>query len=360
MDDKTRETVLDPTFLQPGVVARGGALALAAVGIGAGVLLACWGASMFFNSSSKRLDALIAKVEELVQRSDRTDEVVAKLDDLRREAGKMGGGITARLAAIEGSIEEIKHRPIIPGNPGNHEKTNGNVIEREVTVFHTVSHDNGSAVWTGWQYADGASADQPPKNQFCYWGSERLGGTTATARIDLAHNGKRLQNIGAGVPQLENALQKCIWWTSFPQPSAPAPNQPELKPNDPPAAPVQRMMQLSASENLNLRAAPDPTSDKLLAPPNDFIPKDRIVEPRFKDLSTDCRRVDVPGAVHRIWCPVFYGDAAGWVNALYLNTPNGPLSCSIDPTSFNCSGGDGAPPRPATIQPPSPATWPPR
>ena len=166
MDDKTRETVLDPTFLQPGVVARGGALALAAVGIGAGVLLACWGASMFFNSNSKRLDALTAEFEELVQRPDRTDELVAKLDDLKREAGKMGSGIPARLASIEGSIEEIKHRPIIPGNPGNHEKTNGTVIERQVTVFQTVPHDNGSAVVTGWQYPDGASADQPPKILF--------------------------------------------------------------------------------------------------------------------------------------------------------------------------------------------------
>jgi hypothetical protein len=214
MDDKTRETVLDPTFLQPGVVARSGAVALAAVGIGTGVLLACWGTSMFFNSNSKRLDALTAKVEELVRRPDRTDEVVAKLDELRREAGKVGGGITARLASIEGSIEEIKHRPIIPGNPGNHEKTNGNVIERQVTVCHTVPHDNGSAVVTGWQYPDGASADQPPKGQFCYWGSERLGGTTAQATIWLANDGKRLPNIGAGVPQLENALQKCIWWNA--------------------------------------------------------------------------------------------------------------------------------------------------
>jgi hypothetical protein len=280
---------------------------------------------MFFNSNSERLDALTAKVEELVQRPDRTDEVVAKLDNLKREAGKMGSGIPARLASIERSIEEIKPTPFISGNPGNHEKSNGNVIEREVTVFHTVPHDNGSAVVTGWKYADGASANQPPKNQFCYWGSERLGGTTATTKIDLANDGKRLPNIGAGVPQLENALQKCIWWTSFPQPSALAPNQPALKPNDPP-------VQLSAAENLNLRAKPDPTSDKILAPPNDFIPKDSAVEPGFKDLG-DCRRVDVPGAVHRIWCPVFYGEAAGWVNAFYLITPrNGRLSCSIDPT----------------------------
>ena len=211
MEDKT-ETLLDHTYLQPGIVTRAGAIGLAAIGIGAGVLLACWGASFFFNTNNNRLDVLTAKVEKLVQRPDRSDEVVAKLDDLRREAGKIGGGITARLASIEGSIEEIKHRPIISGNPDNHEKPNGHVIEREVTVFHWVPYDNGS-IWTGWRYADGASADQPPKNQFCYWTSEQFGGTTARTTILLANDGKRLQNIGAGVPQLENALQKCIWWT---------------------------------------------------------------------------------------------------------------------------------------------------
>jgi hypothetical protein len=210
MDDKT-ETLLDHTYLQPGIVTRAGAIGLAAIGIGAGVLLACWGASFFFNTNSKRLDVLTAQLEKLVQRPDRTDEVVARLDDLRRDAGKIGGGITARLASIEGSIEEIKHRPIISGNPSNHEKGNGHVIEREVTVFHSVPHDNGS-VYTGWVYPDGASADQQPKKQYCHWRSENLGGTMAV--VVLANDGKRLQNIGDVVPQLENALQKCIWWTA--------------------------------------------------------------------------------------------------------------------------------------------------
>jgi hypothetical protein len=214
MDDKTGETVLDPTFLQPGVVARGGAIAMAAVGIGAGVLLACWGASMFFNSNSKRLDALTAKVEDLVQRPDRTAEFVAKLDDLRREAEKISGGVTAHLASIEGNLGELKHRPIIPDIPNHREKTiKGDVITSEVTVFHIVRHDSGE-IYTGWKYPDGASANQQPIEQFCAWRSERLGGTTAQATVQLAIDSKRLQNIGAGVPQLENALQKCIWWNA--------------------------------------------------------------------------------------------------------------------------------------------------
>ena len=211
MEDKT-ETVLDPTYLRPGIVTRAGAIGLAAIGIGAGMLLACYGASFLLNTNSKRLDDLTAKVEELVHRPDRTDEVIRELDDLKGEAGKIGGNVTARLASIEGSIEELKRRPIISGNPGAHEKTvNGNIIESEVTVFHTVPHDTG-AVMTGWQYPDGASADQRPTRQFCYYRSERLGGTTAQAIISLADDGMRLQHIGAGVPRLEDAIKECVWW----------------------------------------------------------------------------------------------------------------------------------------------------
>jgi hypothetical protein len=213
MDDKT-ETVLDHTYLRPGIVTRAGAIGLAAIGIGAGVLFACYGASFFFNTNSKRLDALTAKVEEIAQRPDRTDEVITKLDDLRREAGKIGGGITAHLASIEGSLKELKQRPIISDSQDRRGKTiNGNVIMTEVTVFHQVSHDNGS-VYTGWDYPDGASANQPPISQYCRWSSGPLGRTSSGAwvTINLAKNGMRLPDIADGVPRLEEALKKCVWW----------------------------------------------------------------------------------------------------------------------------------------------------
>src|SRR5262245_515806 len=206
MDDRI-ETVLDHTYLRPGIVTRAGAIGLAAIGIGAGVLLACYGASFFF-TNSKRLDALTAKVEEIAQRPDRTNEVIAKVDDLRREAGKMGAGITAHLASLEGSLKELKHRPIISDSPDHRGKTiNGNVITTEVTVFHTVPHDNGSII-TGWKYPDGASANQQPKRQYCLW----LGGKLSGGWVSLAENGVRLPNIGAGVPRLEDALKECVWW----------------------------------------------------------------------------------------------------------------------------------------------------
>jgi hypothetical protein len=219
-----------PIIVKEGSMLRAAGIAIIAAGVGLGILLACWGASFFFNPDDgavlKRLDVLTEKVEELAQRPDRTDEVVAKLDDeagkigeitakldsLNREAGKIGGNITTRLASIEGSLEELKHRPIIAGNPSDHEKTvNGNVITREVTVFREVPHDNGRVI-TGWKYPDGASADQRPTSQYCYWKSEPVGGTTSSAIIYIANDGVRLQNIGAGVPRLEDALKECVWW----------------------------------------------------------------------------------------------------------------------------------------------------
>jgi len=127
------------------------------------------------------------------------------------------------------------------------------------------------------------------------------------------------------------------------------PHADESLPNNPPEPPAQTKVRLSAALDVNLRTGPDPNSDKVLGPePNDFIPKDGIVELRSRDPGTDCRRHDVSSAVHTIWCPVFYGDRAGWVNAFYLITGNGRLSCSIDPTSFNCGGPDSGaayPPR---------------
>jgi hypothetical protein len=143
-----------------------------------------------------------------------SNELIAKLDDLRHEAGKIDARITAHLASIEGSLNELKHRPIISDNPDHRGKTiNGNVITSEVTVFHTVPHDNGS-IYTGWRYPDGASADQPPIGQYCYWESAPLGGASsgASVRINLANNGVRLPNIADGVPLLEDALKRCVWW----------------------------------------------------------------------------------------------------------------------------------------------------
>jgi hypothetical protein len=218
------ETQLDHTYLRPGIISRAAALGLAALGVGAGVLLACFGLSFFFQHDSpvvQRLDALTAKVETLVQRPDRLGDVIAKLDDLSSSISSKvdqindasgRSSMASRLASIDERLEELKRRPpVISGDTGKGGTINGSVIEKEVTVFHTVQHDKGNVV-TGWIYPDGASADQRPTSQYCYWSSEPLGGTTGKATVYIATDGTRLPNIASGVPRLGEAMQKCIWW----------------------------------------------------------------------------------------------------------------------------------------------------
>jgi Trypsin-like peptidase domain len=128
----------------------------------------------------------------------------------------------------------------------------------------------------------------------------------------------------------------CTPQSEHARPPAAPQTAPQQAPPPPPQVPTQKSVRLRVTQDLNLRTASDPHSAKVSEPPNDFIPKDAMVELHYTDLSTDCRRHHVAGAVHTIWCPVIYGSHAGWVNAFYLDTGSGRLSCSIDQTSFSC------------------------
>jgi hypothetical protein len=205
------ETVLDPTYLRPGIVTRGTVIGLVALAVGAGVFLACFGLSYLWHSDKKlleHLDAINAKLETIANRPDRIDEVIKKIDDLGSGIAFVGEGFDKRLVAIEKKVA-----PIITGGPPVPSHDNhGNVIIREVTVFWNTEHEGGNVV-TGWRYPDGASANQAPTSQYCYWSSGSLGGTSAEATIHIATNGVRLVNIANGVPQLNEAFQKCRWWS---------------------------------------------------------------------------------------------------------------------------------------------------
>jgi hypothetical protein len=195
------------------------------VGVGAGVLLACWGLSLFFHYDSpvvKRLDDLGAQLETMSHSEAETLKTLTyNVGQLVQKIGQQGvkeSAIEERLATIGERLELALKRqnpansPIIGVNTGSDGNiTNGSVIETEVTVFHTVKHEGG-AIQTGWKYPDGASADQRPKEQYCLYLSDKLAGTTAAAAVYLADDGVRLQNIGP-VPKLEKALRKCVWWT---------------------------------------------------------------------------------------------------------------------------------------------------
>lgn len=200
------ETVLDPTYLRPGIIIRATVIGLAALAVGAGSFLACFGLSYLWHYDPpilERLDAMNATLEKIAQRPDHQLDIAS----IRGRLDQSLGLIEARI------IEEIKkQRPIIRGDTGQGTDRNGNVIIKEVTVFHNIAHENGMVV-TGWRYPDGASADQRPTNQYCYWSSGKLGGTSAETTIHIALNGTRLSNIASGMPRLEAALRKCVWWS---------------------------------------------------------------------------------------------------------------------------------------------------
>jgi hypothetical protein len=204
------ETQLDHTYLRPGIISRAAAVGVAAIGIGAGVLLACWGLSFFWHVD----DAVLRSLDALAKQT-------AGLSDTFRELETTLGQRTAvGFDALGAKVDSLSHRlDVIDqhitarslGASGQPQSTpTGQVIKREVTVFNSITHGAGD-VTTGWTYKDGAS-DGQPINQYCYYTTVN---NHAGFRIDLAFNGQRLFNENmAKVPQLEEAIAKCQWWTS--------------------------------------------------------------------------------------------------------------------------------------------------
>jgi hypothetical protein len=69
---------------------------------------------------------------------------------------------------------------------------------------------------------------------------------------------------------------------------------------------------MHVAQNLTLRTAPDPHSDKVL----EEIPKDALVELTYQGggFPFGCRKAPSSAT----WCPVTYESHNGWVNAFYL------------------------------------------
>jgi hypothetical protein len=212
------ETHLDHTYLRPGIISRAAAVGLAAVGIGAGVLLACWGLSFFFHYDDpvvKKLEALGTQLEALTQRqTDQLVEVIGQRLDVigqnsTRETEALNQNLVQRLEAINKRIEvalAAKQQP----NFGEGTTPDGAIIRRQVTVFSDVVHHGGKVV-TGWSYKDGAS-NGPPFNQYCYWLIHNSDGEDT--KVDIAENGQRRQTSAMmSVPALNEAQSKCQWWS---------------------------------------------------------------------------------------------------------------------------------------------------
>jgi hypothetical protein len=194
------ETVLDHTYLRP---SRATVIARTALAVGAGIFLAAWGLPSLWHPYQDRLEALDRKVAanfEVLNAKidDRVDTLNMKIETLSQNVSRL----EPRVVSVEPKSSQTQRPSGISPDT---------VIKKEVTVFRTVDHENGTVV-TGWKYPDGASENQSPTYQYCYWKSGLLGDTTAEAVIHIATNGERLPNIASTMPDLERAIQKCIWW----------------------------------------------------------------------------------------------------------------------------------------------------
>jgi len=168
------EPVIDTSHLRPGPLARGFGFATAAVGIGLGGVLICWGISLLWPRSPERVSGPATALR---------DSALESATELR----SLVGGGTER----------------------NRETASGEVIKREVTVFQSVRHGAGEVV-TGWTYKDG-SGGTAPAQQYCYYVVPT--GEHASNKIDIATNGNRLPDIDTTlVPDLEAAVNQCQWW----------------------------------------------------------------------------------------------------------------------------------------------------
>jgi hypothetical protein len=91
-----------------------------------------------------------------------------------------------------------------PGNGfGDGKTANGDIIRREVTVFSLIDHYRSGP-------AGNTRMAPQPLYQHCYW-TIRNPDSQSSMRIEIAHEGKRLNNIGQ-VPWVDEALTKCQWW----------------------------------------------------------------------------------------------------------------------------------------------------
>jgi hypothetical protein len=161
---KKEEYEISDVLVRPGPLHRAAAVALGAIGLGAGGLLLCFGISL------------------LLQRF-----------------------------ILEGPKAEVKSsldQPIEMARNGAPKESI--VIKRKVTVFSTVTHGDGE-ITTGWEFEDGHA--RVPVRQYCYYLVPIAGENYKSNKVDIAYNGARLPNIDeSSVPDLLAAIEKCQWW----------------------------------------------------------------------------------------------------------------------------------------------------
>jgi hypothetical protein len=177
------EQQLDATYLRPSFLSRAVALSAACLGLGAAILLGSLGLSLIWRPS------LPASIDLRIV----NPELKIKQDE----------------PFLFKAVEEPKklELPILKSIEAN-ATPHGEVIQREVIVFSSVSHASGSVV-TGWKFPNGSAG--VPSGQFCYFIYPNP--DQSSTRVDIAFDAKPLvAEFVVNVPEVEKALVKCQWW----------------------------------------------------------------------------------------------------------------------------------------------------
>ena len=193
------EQRLDATYLGRGLTERAVALGIGAIGIGTGIFLATWGISFLWRYTPPQIRIANPEIHvvpsgPLTVTQDKPF-ILAQPEPFKIDPGQV--------------TVKVEQQPPTTSRVGGNTKTaNGEIIEREVTVFSNVRHGSGVVV-TGWRYRDGSG--DTPVQQYCYYSTPNIG--SSSTRVDIASDGIRSPNMDSGlVPDLEVALSKCQWW----------------------------------------------------------------------------------------------------------------------------------------------------
>lgn len=193
------EQRLNMKYLSPCLIERAGAIAIAALGLGIGILIAAWGISRIWHPSLQEISLRIANPEVHLAGNQQITVAQDKPFEITQPE--------ARKSESSGLSVENRAAGLSRTEKGSTTST-GEVIQHEVTLFSTVKHGSGH-VASGWTYRDGSGG--VPFRQYCYYAAPNV--DQSTTKVDLAQNGTRLQTLNASlVPDPDAALGKCQWW----------------------------------------------------------------------------------------------------------------------------------------------------
>ena len=180
-----------------------GGIIVGAIGMSAAACLFAWGSR---NPSPEELQMALAKLPPI--------EVAVTLDPEAKVALADGGKVTladgGTVKIDPSSTIKVDVPPIqLPAAKGPEKTEDGDIIKREVTVFYSVELSSNRSVVTGWKYPNGAATQ--PTGAYCYVSEDNPG--SVSKRVDIAVDGITLTSARSLVPDFDQLLGKCVWWS---------------------------------------------------------------------------------------------------------------------------------------------------